>query len=415
MRRAALPAGLAGALAVVAVLLATGGDDGPGRGAHGSLSARHAITRFVAALNARDGAAACRQLAPEVARSIGDGHYGGPVGTRRRGNGCAAVLTDVIEKPADAADFEDDDEVVLWSRATIRSLHLEHAGPRHALARLRIAHRFVSQDTSAPATRRLRRDRIWLEHRDGLWVITGVGAVYREAIGQRGSYQPPWIGERPFARADARRAVTLPGPPRDCARDVRSVRRYPLAASTALPPELRPRRVEVRRLDSGGICVAVTLAGPPRAGTRIDLSARYYEGHVKLRGAPSPRRPPGTRYLRYASASIRFDPDGRSHRHHRRNLSGPPGPAAAARRQLRGVRLSGGRGATLEFFLPRLRDERIYGRIQRFDFGVRVDSVRGSDPDRLRNAAAFPCRHLLLDGPQPRPGPSTCTRDVAGD
>lgn len=383
--------------AMVVVGLALTHDEGAGRG---EATARAAVTEYVRALNERDGAAVCLVMAPEVARTIVRlPRIGVPSADRGdvlRRRGCAAVLSEAIDRPQDLAV---DEEATLWSRATVRRLRMGPERDGLRAADLRIFHRFDSNSSFATETDGERSDRLWLERRYGRWVVAGTGLLLSVATGVGSAV---WALEPPAPPDATQRSARLPASPASCAGGARTARRHEIADRDGpqLDPDLDLRSVEVRRPGGGDVCVIVELGRPLGASAEVGVMTEHYEGAFGPRDFRPQRTP--ARFLTCGTSALRVDSRGRVTHLEERFVGGgretwPPGVRA------------GGRGRTLTFLVPALDGERL----RRLRFAVYADSHRRAAPERARAADAFPDRgRFLQDAAGASPKPSGCAQDV---
>jgi hypothetical protein len=190
------------------------------------------VTAYIAGYNARDGAAICRLLAPEVAAAVPRLFV---LPGRRRG--CADTFDEAIQRPSDRKTSAGDG-YTFWSKATVLTRGPARRDGATASIDLRLRHEKVADILTsesgcrAPLTHagpppcrspQDLADRISLERREGRWLVTGVGAIFYVATGQLVS---PLALDAPLAPSAARRLARLAPPPRACSQASGRVRRH---------------------------------------------------------------------------------------------------------------------------------------------------------------------------------------------
>lgn len=409
---AALPA--AGLIAALASR-----DSAPDRDAPtGSPDA--AVTAYVAGYNARDGAAICRLLAPEVVAAVRR-----LLAVAGRERGCADALADAIQRPSDR-DTSEGDGYTFWSKATVLARGAARREGATASVDLRLRHEKVADIlTSESGCRSPLRpagpppcrspedlaDRISLERRKGRWLVTGIGAIFYVATGQA---VPPSALGAPLGPSAAARPARLAPAPRACSRATGRVTRHADRDPPGSPiePYLDIRAVAVRRLGSGAACIAVTLAGRPRLATEIGVNFAYVQDTpIALDPRmPAPRAGPRSRgsFPRCGVATLLIDGDGR-----------PDARVAAEfglmdRTRVPRAAAGAARGAkTIEFLVEPLDGRSRAARgLHRLSVGAFADSRRDAGPGRYasRRADTLPNRDRMLvtDAVGGREHASTC-------
>ncbi|HEV7804588.1 MAG TPA: hypothetical protein VGO80_02105 [Solirubrobacteraceae bacterium] len=418
MRRGSIA--VCAALAAAGVVAALAGRDGAPDRDTPTRSPDAAVTAYVAGYNARDGAAICGLLAPEVAAAVRR-----LLAVPGRARGCADALADAIQRPSDR-DTSEGDGYTFWSKATV----LARSAPRRdgitASVDLRLRHEKVADILTSESGCRspLTRagpppcrspedlpDRISLERREGRWLVTGMGAIFYVAIGQA---VPPSALDAPLAPSAAARSARLAPPPRPCSRAIGRVTRHADRdpAGSRIEPYLDIRAVAVRRLRSGAACIAVTLAAPPGRATEIGVNFAYVQDTpIALDPRmPAPRADPRSRgsFPRCGVSTLLIDGDGR-----------PDARVAAEfglmdRTRVPRAAAGAARGSkTIEFLVEPL-DGRAGGTrgLRRLSVGAFADSRRDAGPGRYasRRADTLPNRDgvLVADAAGGREHASTC-------
>jgi hypothetical protein len=409
------------ALLAAAVIVAVAGRGGAPGGEVATRSPDAVVTAYVAGYNARDGAAICRLLAPEVAAAVPRVFV---VPGRRRG--CADTFDVFIQKPSDRDTSEG---YTFWSKATVLTRGAVRRDGATASIDLRLRHEKVADMTSESGCREPLTpngpppcrspedlpDRISLERRDGRWLVTGVGAIFYVATGQ---LVPPSALDAPLAPSAGRRSARLAAPPPACAKApgpvTRHIDRDPAAAR--IEPYLDIRSATVRRLPSGGACIAVTLAGRPALATEIGVNFAYAQDTpIALHpGGPAPRGIPRPRggFPRCGVATLLIDAEGRADA----RVAAEFGLMDRTRVPRAAAGTAPG-SKTIEFLVKPFADggPRASGAFRRLMVGAFADSRREAGPGRYasRRVDTLPNRDgtLVADAAHRREHASTCAHN----
>jgi hypothetical protein len=412
------------ALPAAAVIVAVAGRGGAPGGEVATRSPDAVVTAYIAGYNARDGAAICRLLAPEVAAAVPQLFV---VPGRRRG--CADTFDAVIQQPSDR-DTSEGEGYTFWSKATVLTRGAVRRDGATASIDLRLRHEKVADILTSesgcrePLTRNgpppCRSpedfpDRISLERRDGRWLVTGVGAIFYVATGQ---LVPPSALDAPLAPSAGQRSARLAAPPQACAQATgrmrRQIDRDPVAAR--IEPYLDIRSATVRRLPSGGACIAVTLAGRPALATEIGVNFAYAQDTpIALHpGMPAPRGVPRPRggFPRCGVTTLLIDAEGRSDA----RVAAEFGLMDRTRVPRAAVGAAPG-SRTIAFLVEPFADggPRPSGAFRRLMVGAFADSRREAGPGRYasRRADTLPNRDgmLVADAAHGREHASTCAHN----